>query len=492
MRGEVPTVRGAKGASPNPRRGGARPSPRDGDRRRRPLRAWLAASLAGLYAAASIWTAAAAAAQGLPLIRDAEIENLLKDYSRPIFKVAGLGGQNISMRIIRHDSFNAFVVDGRNVFINTGTLSQAKTPNEVIGVIAHETGHITGGHLTQLRNRIARDQTKAILLTVLGIGLMVGGAAAGGDTAREVGSAGGGLAMGGNEMIMRSLLSERRAQESAADQAGLRYLEAVKQSGQGMLETFERFAQQEYVSATYQDPFVRSHPIATERLAQLRTRVANSVYADAKDPPELQLRHDMMRAKIAGYLDRPQVVFNRYPARDNSLPARYARAIARNCSGRCVDAIQEVDQLIKEKPDNPYLWELKGNFYAAVGRHQEATLNLRKALQLARGNEPLMQAELAQALISSEDPRVLDEAIVLLRKAILSDEGNALAHRQIATALSRKGQEPQALLATAQAYMIEGNVKQAQIFAKRAQLKLPRGSPEWIRAEDIVNYKEPT
>ena len=449
-------------------------------------------AIAFIYAAASIFTATAAAAQGLPLIRDAEIENLLKDYSRPIFKAAGLGSQNISMRIIHHDSFNAFVVDGHNVFVNTGTLAQAKTPNEVIGVIAHETGHITGGHLAQLRARIARDQTKAILLTVLGIGLMVGGAVSGSDSGREVGGAGGGLALGGNEMIMRSLLSERRAQESAADQAGLHYLELTKQSGQGMLETFERFAQQEYVSATYQDPFVRSHPIATDRLSQLRNRVASSPYVNAKDPPELQLRHDMMRAKIAGYLDRPQAVFNRYPARDNSLPARYARAIARNCSGRCADAIGEVDQLLQEKPDNPYFWELKGNFYASVGKHHEAMVNLRKALQLSGGGEPLMQAELAQSMISAEDNRLIDEAIGLLRRAILSDDGNALAHRQLATALSRKGQEPQALLATAQAYMIEGNVKQAQIFAKRAQLKLPRGSPEWIRAEDIVNYKEPT
>jgi len=493
MRGELLTVRGdATGSAGRHRQPGAGLASARGACLRTLSRRCRAASLAVAYAASSVLGATAVAAQGLPLIRDAEIENLLKDYSRPIFKAAGLGSQNISMRIIRHESFNAFVVDGRNVFINTGTLAQAKTPNEVIGVIAHESGHITGGHLAQLRARIARDQTKAILLTVLGIGLMVGGAVSGGDTAREVGGAGGGLAMGGNEMIMRSLLSERRAQESAADQAGLRYLEATKQSGQGMLETFERFAQQEYISATYQDPFVRSHPIATDRLAQLRNRVAASPYASAKDPPELQLRHDMMRAKIAGYLDRPQAVFNSYPSRDNSLPARYARAIARNCSGRCVDAIGEVDALLQEKPHNPYLWELKGNFYASVGKHTEAIGYLRKALQLSEGGEPLMQAELAQSLISSEDGKVLDEAIGLLRRAILSDDGNALAHRQLATALSRKGQEPQALLATAQAYMIEGNVKQAQIFAKRAQLKLLRGSPEWIRAEDIVNYKEPT
>ena len=218
--------------------------------RRQRLAQWRAASIAAIYAvSASLAAVAPAAAQNLPLIRDTEIENLLKDYSRPIFKAAGLGSQNISMRIVRHDSFNAFVVDGRNVFINTGTLMQAKTPNEVIGVIAHETGHITGGHLAALRSRIARDETKSLLLTILGIGLMVGGAVPGGDTAREMAGAGGGLAMGGNDMLMRSLLSERRAQESAADQAGLRLLEATQQSGRGMLETFERFAQQEFWSA---------------------------------------------------------------------------------------------------------------------------------------------------------------------------------------------------------------------------------------------------
>jgi len=448
--------------------------------------------MAAVYTfSASIAAVSPAAAQGMPMIRDTEIENLLKEYSRPIFKAAGLDAQNINMLIVRHDSFNAFVVDGRSVYMNSGTLLQAKTPNEVIGVIAHETGHITGGHLAALRARIARDQTKALLFTILGIGLMVGGAASGGDTAREVAGAGSGVMLGGNEMLMRSILSERRAQESAADQAGLRYLNATRQSGRGMLETFERFAQQEYVSATYQDPFVRSHPIATDRLAQLRDRVNGSPYAEAKDPPQLQLRHDMMRAKISGYLDRPQVVFNRYPASDNSLPARYARAIARNCSGKCIDAPGEIDALIREKPDNPYFWELKGNLLHWVGKQREAIPLIRKALQLVGGGEPLIQAALAQSLLASEDPALLDEAITLLRRAATLDATYSITHHQLAKAFYKKGQFPQADLAAAQGHFIEGNVKQAQIFAKRALVKLPRGSPEWIRAEDIINYKEP-
>jgi predicted Zn-dependent protease len=170
---------------------------------------WRVAALAGLYGLSACLTTSTALAQGIPLIRDTETENLLKDYSRPIFKAAGLGS-HITMRIVKADSFNAFVVDGLNVFINTGTLRQAKTPNEVIGVIAHETGHITGGHLAALRTRIARDQTKALLLMVLGVGAMVAGAASGGDTAREMGSLGVGIGVGGQELIMRSLLSERR------------------------------------------------------------------------------------------------------------------------------------------------------------------------------------------------------------------------------------------------------------------------------------------
>ena len=452
-------------------------------------RRWRVAAVAGLYGLSMGLTAPPATAEGIPLIRDAETEKLLKDYSRPIFKAAGLGGR-ITMRIVKHESFNAFVVDGLNVFINTGTLLQAKTPNEVIGVIAHETGHIKGGHLAALRTRIARDQTKAALLMVLGIGAAILGAAQGGDAGREMGTAGVGIGVGGQEMLMRSLLSERRLQESAADQAGLKFLEATQQSGRGMLETFEGFAQQEYVSATYQDPFVRSHPVATDRIARLRELVEKSPYVNAKDPPELQLRHDLVRAKISGYLEGLQTVLNRYPSKDKSLPARYARAIARNCSGMCDQAMGEVDALLKERPDNPYFWEIKGSFLFRGGKHREAMASLRKALQLS-GDEPLIQAELAQAMLGTEDRGLLDEAIRLLKRAVASDSGNAGAYNLLGTALARKGLMPQAEFATAMGRFAAGNIKEAQMFAKRAITKLPQGSPEWLRADDIIKYKLP-
>jgi predicted Zn-dependent protease len=484
----------------------AAPSPAS----RRPAR-WRPASLAVIYAiSASMAAISPAAAQNLPLIRDTEIENLLKDYSIPIFKAAGLGSQNIAMRIVNHESFNAFVVDGHNVFINTGTLMQAKTPNEVIGVIAHETGHIVGGHLAALRSRIARDATKSLLLTVLGIGLMVGGALAGGDSARDISGAGGGLAMGGNDMLMRSMLSERRAQESAADQSGLRLLEATRQSGRGMLITFERFAEQEFWSQKDLDPFVRSHPVAAHRLNQLREKVTASPYANDKDPPQLQHRHDMMRAKLEGHVLAPQIVYNRYPANDTSLPARYARAIARNCSGGCVQAMQEIDALIRDRPDNPYFWELKGELYVKAGQATQAIEPLRRAValleKLKRANPSMSLSQtnilLARALVSANDESYLDEAIKILTLALgadkplwQGDDDDWMGWYQLAIAFQRKGNEAEALLATARKHFYSGNAKDirdAQIYAKRAQTKFARGSRGWLIAEDIITYKIPT
>lgn len=433
-----------------------------------------------------------ARAQGLPLIRDSEIEALLNDYAKPIFRAAGLGSSKIAMRIVRNDMFNAFVLDGRNVFVHTGTLMTAKTPNEVIGVLAHETGHIAGGHMAALRARIAKDQTRALLTQIIGIGAMVAGGVAGGDGGRDVMSGGQAVLQGGNEVIMRGLLSERRSQESAADQAGLTYLNATKQSGKGMLETFERFQQQEYISDQYKDPFVRSHPVATDRLARLRDLVKASPYADAVDPAPLQLRHDLMRAKLSGYLERPGTVMNRYPVKDTSLPARYARAIARffgGGSGALEAALAEMDGVIKEQPNNGYFYEVKGDLLMRSGKMKEAIPFMRQALKL-QPDSPLIRVQLAIALqqANERDPGAIEESVSLLRKSLIEDQ-NAQAYRMLASAYYKQGKGPEADAMTAQAYFLEGNLKQSQIFAKRAQTKLRPGSPEWIKNDDIINYQ---
>ncbi|MEO1206797.1 MAG: M48 family metalloprotease [Pseudomonadota bacterium] len=427
-------------------------------------------------------------ARGIPLIRDTEIENLLNDYAQPIFKAAGLGGGRVQMRIVRSPVFNAFVLDGGNVFMHTGAIQMARTPNEIIGVIAHEAGHIAGGHMAALRSRIAKDKTRALLTQILGIGLMVLGGTTGNQ---ELGGAGGGVLYGGQDVIMRSLLSERRSQESAADQAGLSYLNATRQSGKGMLLTFERFAQQEYISDTYKDPFVRSHPVATDRLARLRENVESSRYYTARDPASLQLRHDLMRAKLAGYLDSPSVVFNRYPRSDNSLPAKYARAIASFFQGGnrgLGQALAGMDELIALKPSYGYFYETKGDFLMRSGRSGEAIPLLRKAIQLVGGKPTLIQVQLAAAIQSAKGKAGLSESVSLLRRSLVTDK-NPRAFRLLATAYYNQGNAPKADAVTAQAYFLEGDLKQAQIFAKRAHSRLKRGSPEWIKNDDIIKFE---
>ncbi len=465
------------------------------------MAAWMAAEsrvarravLAGACALTLAAMATPADAQGLPLIRDTEIEKLLSDYASPVFQAAGLGSGRIKVRIVQNENFNAFVVDGRNVFIHTGTLLQAKSPNEVIGVLAHETGHITGGHMAALRRRIAQDQTRALLAQILGIGLMVAGGVAGGDSGNDLGSAGQGIMYGGNALIMRGLMAERRSQESAADQAGLQLLNATKQSGQGMLETFERFAQQEYISEAYKDAFARSHPLSADRIARLRQHVMQSPHYNAKDPPQLQLRHDLMRAKLSGYLERPGTVFNRYPVTDKSLPARYARAIARffqGGAGGLQAALAETNSLIRDRPSNPYFWELKGDLLMRSGKMRDAIPSLRQALKLAPDSS-LMRVQLAAALQNENSKAATNESVKLLRRSLVDDQ-NSRAFRLLANGYYKQGKRPKADAMIAQAYFQEGNLKQAQIFAKRAQIKLRTGTPEWLKNDDIVNYKPRT
>ena len=397
-------------------------------------------------------------AQALSFIRDTEIEQLLSDYAQPIFKAAGLGSGRITMRIIRHESFNAFVLDGRNVFIHTGSLQLSETPNQVIGVIAHEAGHIANAHLSDLRSKIASDPTRGFLSQFLFVGIMLG---------------------------------QIRGNEFVADQAGLRYLNATKQSGRGMIETFDRFAKEESytLQRTADSLFARTHPFAADRIQQLKTQAQNSPHWRTKDSPALQLRHDMMRAKISGYLDRPQIVFNRFPASDTSLPARYGRAIGTFFLSGVDRALPLADALIKEQPNNAYFHEIKADFLMRSGRAREAVPIMRRAVQLAGAGAPLISVRLAQALIAAEHPN-LEEIVQLARRSLIEDP-NPQAHRVLANAYYKQEKLPDADLATAEALFLEGDLKQAQIFAKRAQPRLKSGSPNWIRAGDIVNFKIP-
>jgi predicted Zn-dependent protease len=441
----------------------------------------------GLSFAATM-LATPAAAQGLSLIRDAEIEDLLNIYSRPIFRAANLGSQRIKVRIIRDRSFNAFVVDGRNVFMNSGALVQAQTPNEVIGVIAHETGHIVGGHMAGIRAKVAREATANLIMKVLGIGAMVAGAGAGKENGGDVLADGGRSVLTlGDDISQRSILSYRRVQEGAADQSGVQLLTATKQSAKGMITTFQRFAEQELFSDRLKDPYVVSHPMAQDRINQLTDLAQRSPYYDATDSPDLQLRHDLMRAKLAGFLETPQQVLNRYPSSNTSLPAQYARTISAFYSGGIEQALPKIDALIAERPNYPYFWELKGDLLMRKGDFRAAIAPMRKAVGLAE--QPLLRVQLAQAMLGGKDEALVPEAIDLLRKALVQEESSE-GHRQLANAYARQGNQGMALLSTAQATLLEGKMNEARQFAKRSQAFFKAETAQWRKADDIINIKE--
>ena len=420
--------------------------------------------------------------RGMPIIRDTEIEQLLRDYASPILHAAGLAKQNVKVVVLNDRAFNAFVMDGRHIFINAGALFDAKTPNEIIGVFAHETGHLAGGHLQRLREQLATAQTASIIALLAGVGAMVATARSGS------GNVGAAAIMAPQSAIQRSLLAYVRTQEDQADHAGVKFLNATGQSPRGMVELFKRLTNESLFNSRYIDPYLQTHPMPAERVAALEALAKASPYWDRKDPPELQLRHDMMRAKLSGFLDRPDTVARRYPLGDHSLPARYARAISTYRHSDLRQAVAQIDGLIQAQPNNPYFYELKGQALLEGGHPAEAVAPLRHAVQLSHG-APLIQIMLAQALIATNNAKVAEEAAELLRVAISREPESPEAYTQLAMAYGRKGDLAQADLAAAQAAFMRGDVKTARQLATRAKTRLPVGSPAWVRADDIVSVK---
>ena len=448
-----------------------------------------AALTALALAAGSPMQSVPAQAQGakMNVIRDAEIEQLLRDYATPIFDTAGIRKGSIQIILLGNRSFNAFVADGKRMFINIGTLMEARTPNEVIGVIAHETGHIVGGHLARLRQEMAKAQLLAVAGMLLGAGAIAGGAASRG----AVGNAGTGAAgamSGGQEMAMRSLLAYQRSEEQAADRMAVGYLEKTGQSPRGMLDTFRRFSQDSMFKTSSLDPYLLSHPLPQERIANMEALANKSPFLARKDPPALQARHDMMRAKLFGFAANAAEVGRRYPLSDTSLPARYARAIAAYQSKRLPEALGQIDALLAEQPANPWFWELKGQVLLEFGRPQEALAPLRRAVSLAP-SAGLIRILLGQALVATGNKALAGEAIRELSNATQREAEWPDGWRHLAQAYALKGDIGMAEYASAQAYFVVGDFRMAVTQATRAKEMLPPGSPSYLKSEDIINHR---
>jgi predicted Zn-dependent protease len=451
----------------------------------RPFRIRALPALA-LAAAVAVAPVAASAQQpgNLTIIRDAEIEQLMRDYANPIFRASGINEGATKIILVGSRDFNAFVASGRKVFMNVGVIMDSTTPNQVIGVMAHEAGHIAGGHLFRMREQLERAQIMAVAGMLLGAGAVVAGSRSG-----QIGMSGTGpmgAITGPLEIARRSLLAYQRSEEQAADKAALRYLNQTGQSTKGMLETFQRFADESLFRRVGTDPYLQSHPMAPERIAALKEDAEKSPHFGKADSPALKARHELARGKLIGFMTRPDELTRRYAPTDMSMGARYARAISAYRFGNKQNAQREIDALIAAQPGNPYFWELKGQAMLESGRARESIAPLRKAVAMAPG-QPLIRAMLGHALVSTGDPKDADAAIRELVTVTQRDQDSPDAFQYLARAYAAKGNDAMAALSAAQGYALSGQQEEAKRLARRAKTGLKEGTPAWLKADDIIN-----
>ena len=416
----------------------------------------------------------AGAARAQSILRDAETEAFFHEISDPLFVSAGLNPVDVKMFLLADTSLNAFVSGGQNIFINSGIIIRSDNVNQLLGVIAHEAGHIAGGHLTRFSDVGAIASNTSILSMVLGAAAILAGSP----------DAGIGLFMAGQSVALGQVLAYTRVQESSADQAGASYLEDNGISGVGLIEFFEKIRYQEILAQVRQDPYIRSHPLNSQRILALNGVVLTSKHY--KTPPNPRLNEIFLRlkAKIIGYLYDPSRTLKMFPVSDTSAAARYARVYAYHKALEWDLALAEVDSLIAMEPENAYFHEIKGQILFENGKVRASLPVFEDAVKYGP-EQPLIATALGQAMVSLEDPAMMERAIPILKNATRQDTNNSFAWFNLAKAYSWNGKDALASLATAERFYSAGVPPQAMLHAKRALDSFSTGTPEWLRAQDI-------
>ncbi len=412
------------------------------------------------------------------ILRDAETEAMFQEMMDPIAVAAGLRPGQIRVHLLADPSINAFVAGSQDIYVHSGLIEAADNANEVQGVLAHELGHIMGGHAIRV-NEGAKTATGISLLSML-----LGAAA----VAAGAGDAGMGIMMAGQQAAMGKFLAFTRVQEATADAAGAQYLSKAQISGKGSLAFFKKLQNLEFRYAVKQDDdqvYSQTHPLSGQRIQALREVYVIDPAWDKPSDPELEKRFRRVKGKLVGFIAEPTKTLRTYPESDQSVPAHYARAYAWHKSAYPQKALDEVNALIAIDPEDPYFLELDGQVLLESGRPKDAIAPLRKAVANSR-SQPLISALLGHALIASEDPANFAEAGRVLKTAVALDNENPFAWYQLGIVYSQQGDQPRAALASAERYSLEGG--QAAMALRNADMAmrgLPEGSPDWIRAQDI-------
>ncbi len=425
--------------------------------------------------AALAFTIQPAAAQSI--LRDAETEALLHDMSAPLITAAGLNPNNVDVVVINDSSLNAFVAGGQVVYLHSGLLNAASSANEVQGVIAHELGHITGGHVISDGGGKAAGNI-SILSLLLGVAAAAAGA---GDAAM-------GVIMAGQQAALGKYLSFSRSQESTADAAGAQFLSKAGITGRGSVEFFKKLQNLEFrygYTRTPDNEFYRTHPMTGDRIATLQDTYERDPAYNAPLDPKLEARFQRARAKLFGYLGEPQQVLRTYPETMTDVPARYARAYAYHREAFPEKALVEADALLAKAPNDPYFLELKGQILLETGKPAEALDALRRATELS-GNQPLIATIFGHALIATENPKNFPEAQQVLKNAVARDRENPFAWYQLGVVYAANGDLARAHLASAEQQVMNWQMPQALRSAQAAEAALPKDSPDWLRAQDIA------
>jgi predicted Zn-dependent protease len=412
---------------------------------------------------------------GPSLLRDTETELLFKDMSRPLIVAAGLDPNSVNVVLLNDPAINAFVATGQTVYLQSGLIQAADNVNQVQGVVAHELGHVIAGDAI----RSGQGEKQATGITILSLVLGAVAIAAG------AGDAGMGIIMAGQRAALGGMLAFTRGQEATADSTGSRLLSKSGISGKGMLDFFNKLQHEEYRLAIYsKDSFDQTHPLSSERIQALEQKLKSDPAWTKPVDPALEARFQRVKAKLLGYVDPKQAVL-RYPERDQSVPAHYARAYAYHLGGYPDKAVAEADALLATNAHDPFFLELKGQILLEGGKPKEAIPILREATQ--RSNEaPMIAAMLGHALVATEDPKNFVEAKQILKVAVNRDNQDPFAWYQLGIIYDREGDEARASLATAERSNLENNPKMALATAEMAMKGIPPGSPDWLRAQDIA------
>jgi predicted Zn-dependent protease len=413
------------------------------------------------------------------ILRDSETELLFKEISTPLIQAAGLDPKSVKVVLLRDSEINAFVAQGQAVYIHSGLLASADNVNQLQGVIAHELGHVAGGHAIRIYDGAKQATVISILSLVLGAAAVAAGA----------GEAGMGIFAAGQQAAMGTFLAFSRAQESSADLAGASYLSKAGVSGRGSLEFFKKLQNQEYRLATYaKDSYDRTHPLSQERIQALSQIYEKDPAWSRKPDPGLEARFQRVKAKLIGYVT-PNEATKLYPESDQSIPAHYARAYAYHLGAYPEKANAEADTLLAAAPDDPFFLELKGQILLEGGHPKEAIAPLRKSVAEAP-NMPMIAVMLGHALVASEDAKNFAEAKQILKTAVNRDNDNPFAWYQLGIVYDREGDAPRAALATAERSNLEGENKIALASARMAMAGLPQNTPDYLRAQDIAMVSE--